>query len=187
VTALTAASQIDLPVYRLASLRKATVAKGDLSLSWGVHVTAGLHITKVSFSGGGLTSTSTPSYPDPAWYGIPVDIGSVSGDYRLENFLRSLLKSRQLELSVEWEARVAELWETALDAGNWATTRVMVDDASLPARALTIGGRVFARAVLPWGDLTLTTTARLGATLGPLTQMTVSELQPGVDAHIQAY
>jgi hypothetical protein len=179
----TAADEINLPVYRRSGPFVAHTDYHALSLSWSLNAKTGLQTKEASFYSDDISYSSAPSYPDVTWYQAKVDTEAVKGDWRLENFLRAHLDHRGVETAVQWEARVAQLWEIAAQEQNWETFQLNVDGRLEQAKALTISGRVFVRAVLPWGDLEIDTDVAHWSSGVALQRMTVEELQPLLDDH----
>jgi hypothetical protein len=122
----TLAEEISLPVYR--SLGPFAAPSDDelpFTVGWGTNVhKQGLQISGVTFSYRDLSCSSQPAYPDVASYGSRFDLEALTGDWRLENFLRTFVDRQEGETAAEGEARVAEWWEVAESARNWRTVDV---------------------------------------------------------------
>jgi hypothetical protein len=99
-------------------------------------------VSVASFGLNGFTYRSAPPYEDPTWYNRRGRHEVPSGDFRLENFLRSTLHHHD-ESATRWDARVTRLWESAQNEASW-TDRPMVVDAHLRAgRLLLLDSKAF--------------------------------------------
>jgi hypothetical protein len=129
----TAAEDISLPVYRRSGPFVAPTGLHALSLGWGLHAKKGLQTHMVSFHSDDISCTSAPSYPDVTWYEAKVDPEAVTGDWRLENFLRAQLEDRGDGTARDWDARMAQLWEIAARDQNWETVQLNMSTQRNPS------------------------------------------------------
>ena len=130
------------------------------------------------FSLGGLTCVSALGYKSEADYYTPMRREPQGGDWRLDDFLRESLEDEPGETAERWESRVADLWKIAGDATSRTDLDLTVDGQQIGAKALTLGGNVFVRALLPDCDLEIQVPVTRAFRFPALQRMTIQELQP---------
>jgi hypothetical protein len=136
-------ADLDLPVYWPLALQIGEAEVVSLGGGGGYRNVDGQRqwrSVQVALSTTEMSVSSYHRLRDERSYRTKVNMQTVSGDWRLLNFLAGLPGGREDEDAAEQERRLDTLWDSAIAGESWSVEQMKIDDLAYDVDVLVLSG-----------------------------------------------